>query len=62
MLIRPASSDEARPFGRLRQSMPGVFVEHTVDAASWAVVKLVQTRLADALILIGGAEKTEQAG
>lgn len=62
MLIRPASSEEARPFGRLRQSMPGVFVEHTVDAASWAVVKLVQTRLADALILIGGAEKTEQAG
>lgn len=62
MLIRPASSDEARPFGELRRSMPGVFVEHPVDAASWAVVKLVQTQLADAVILIGGAEKTEQAG
>ena len=29
---------------------------------AWAVVKVVQTRLADAVILIGGAEKTEQAG
>jgi len=62
MLIRPASSDGARSFGELRRSRPGVFVEHPVDAASWAVVKLVQTQLADALILIGGAEKTEQAG
>ena len=62
MLIRPASSSEVRPFAKLRESMPGVFVEHTVDAASWAVVKLVQTRLADAVVLIGGAEKTEQAG
>ena len=62
MLIRKASSDEPRLFADLRESMPGVFVEHTVDAASWAVVKLVQTRLADALILIGGAENTEQAG
>lgn len=62
MLIRKATSDEHRPFAQLRESIPGVFVEHTVDAASWAVVKLVQTRLADALILIGGAEKTEQAG
>jgi len=62
MLIRPKSSDQARPFLRLRQSNPGVFIEHQVDAASWAVVKLVQTQLADALILIGGAEKTEQAG
>ncbi len=62
MLVGKASSDESRPFARLRESTPGVFVEHTVDAESWAVVKLVQTRLADALILIGGAAKTEQAG
>jgi predicted nucleotide-binding protein len=62
MLIRPESSSEARPFGQFRQSMPGVFVEHSVDRASWAVVKVVQTRLADAVILIGGAEKAEQAG
>jgi hypothetical protein len=62
MLIHPTSSADARPFAKFRESMPGVFVAHTVDAASWAVVKLVQTRLADALILIGGAEKTEQAG
>jgi hypothetical protein len=62
MLIRPESSDQARPFLGLRQSNPGVFTEREVDSASWAVVKLVQTQLADALILIGGAEKTEQAG
>lgn len=63
MLIRPDSSDEARrPFLELRRSNPGVFIEHQVDAASWAAVKLVQMQLADAAILIGGAEKTEQAG
>ena len=63
MLIRPDSSDEPRrPFLNLRRSNPGVFIEHQVDAASWAAVKLVQMQLADAAILIGGAEKTEQAG
>lgn len=61
-LIRSESSGEKLPFGDLRRSKPGVFVEHEVDAASWAVVKLVQVQLADAVILIGGAEKTEQAG
>lgn len=63
MLVRLKSSDgQTRPFAELRASIPGVFVEHPVDAESWAVVKLVQTSLADAVILIGGAEKTEQAG
>jgi hypothetical protein len=62
MLIRPASSVDVRSFDTLRRSLPGVFVERPVDAASWAAVKLVQTQLADALILIGGADKTEQAG
>jgi Predicted nucleotide-binding protein containing TIR-like domain len=62
ILIRLESSQGPRIFDKLRRSHPGVFVEHPVDAASWAVVKLVQTRLADALILIGGAEKTEQVG
>jgi len=33
-----------------------------VDAASWAAVKLVQTQLADAVVLVGGAEKTQHAG
>jgi hypothetical protein len=42
--------------------MPGGIVEYPVDAASWSSVKLVQTHFADALILVGGAEKTEQAG
>jgi hypothetical protein len=63
MLIRPDSPDETRrTFLDLRTSNPGVFVEHQVDAKSWAAVKLVQIQLADAAILIGGAEKTEQAG
>jgi hypothetical protein len=61
-LIRPVSHDGSRSFDDLRRSRPGVLIEHVVDAASWAAVKLVQTRLADAVILIGGAEKTEQAG
>jgi len=62
MLIRPKSTDQEHSFATLRQSIPGVFVERQVDSASWAAVKLVQTQLADAVILIGGAEKTEQAG
>jgi hypothetical protein len=62
MLIRPESRDPERPFLEMRRSNPGVFIEHEVDSASWAAVKLVQTQLADAVILIGGAEKTEQAG
>ena len=62
MVIRSRIPDEEQPFAELRRSKPGVFVEHRVDAASWAAVKLVQVQLADAVILIGGAEKTEQAG
>jgi hypothetical protein len=62
MLIGAPSADPERPFIELRRENPGVFVERRVDANSWAAVKLVQTQLADALILIGGAEKTEQAG
>lgn len=46
----------------LQRLMPGLMVEYPVEASSWAAVKLVQTQLADALILVGGAEKTEQAG
>lgn len=62
MLVRPASSDDGRSFAELRRSIPGLLVQHPVDAASWAAVKLVQTQLADALILIGGGRNTEQAG
>jgi hypothetical protein len=62
MLVSPAFDGGPRAFDRLRRQRPGVLVEHGVDAESWAVVKLVQTKLADAVILIGGAAKTEQAG
>ena len=58
MLIRPPAAQQE--FRELRRSMPGVFVDHVVDAVSWAAVKLVQIQLADAAI--GGAEKTEQDG
>ena len=62
MVVRPQARDGSRSFDTWRRTHPGVFVELPVDAASWAVVKLVQTQLADALVLVGGAEKTEQAG
>ena len=42
--------------------MPGGIVEYSMDSTSWSAVKLLQTHFADALILVGGAEKTEQAG
>jgi hypothetical protein len=64
MMIRPAktSPNGRNSYAALHQSMPGGIVEYPVDAASWSSVKLVQTHFADALILVGGAEKTEQAG
>lgn len=66
LVVRAAGTDTgtgaARVFDSQRRSDPGVFVEHPLRVASQAVVKLVQTKLADAVILIGGAEHTEQAG
>lgn len=68
MLVRPESSDGRRSFLEQRKANPGVFIEHQVELSSashsdpWAAVKLVQTQLADAVILVGGAEKTELAG
>src|SRR5688572_32923903 len=38
MVIGPDPHSSTRPFLELRQSNPGVFVEHQVDAASWAAV------------------------
>lgn len=46
----------------MRRSNPGLFVERQADSQEWDAVKLIQTQLADAVILIGGAEKTQQAG
>lgn len=62
LVISPGPHDEKRPFRELRRSQPDAIVEYPVDAESWAEVKLVQTKLADALILVAGAEKTHQAG
>lgn len=64
MMIGPADelSGDKNSYATLHQLMPGGIVDYPVDAASWSSVKLVQTHLADALILMGGAEKTEQAG
>lgn len=62
MMIRPESRKEVRAFREVRRQLPGVVVPYEVDAASWAVVKFIQVELADAVILIGGAAKTEQAG
>jgi hypothetical protein len=61
-VVRLEDARATRPFDQLRRERPGVFVDHPIDAATMAVVKLVQTQLADAVVLIGGAEKTEQAG
>jgi len=61
-VVRLDEPGGTRPFDAARRERAGVFVDHLVDAASMAVVKLVQAQLADALMLIGGAEKTEQAG
>lgn len=63
MMIRPAGPPSTEQDAQaLHRSMPGGIVDYPVDAASWSSVKLVQAQLADALILVGGAEKTETAG
>ena len=60
IVIRPTAPEDL--FHDLRRRLPGVFVEQVVDAASWSVVKIVQIQQADAAILLGGAQRTEQAG
>jgi hypothetical protein len=62
LVVRAARSAAPGAFEPLRRSDPGVFTEQPVSAGSQAVVKLVQTKLADAVMLVGGAEHTEQAG
>jgi hypothetical protein len=64
LITRPSASTtrEENTLRQMQSAMPGLLVDYPVDASSWAAVKLVQTQLADALILVGGAEKTEQAG
>lgn len=64
LVIRPGASEwsEDAALLQMQRSLPGVILDYPVSAASWAAVKLVQTHLADALILVGGAEKTEHAG
>lgn len=65
LVVRATDSIEKtnRPaFDTWRRKHPGVFIEYPLAVGSHAVVKLVQTHLADAVILIGGAEHTEQAG
>lgn len=61
-LVRAAASDDTRPFAAERRDWPGLIVESPSEAGSQAVVKLMQTQMADAVILVGGAEHTEQAG
>ena len=60
-LKRPIRT-HAAAFDTQRRAHGGIFVDHRVDAASWAAVKLVQAQLADAVVLVGGAEKTQHAG
>jgi hypothetical protein len=66
LVIRPGEDDRARrevdEFLDVRRTRPGLVVPYDIDAASWAAVKFVQVQFADAVILVGGAEKTEQAG
>lgn len=62
LLVRTAASRGVRPFDAERRARPGLIVEPPNEAGSQSVVKLMQTQMADAVILVGGAEHTEQAG
>ncbi len=61
-VVRQDDSSTYLAFNDQRRAHGGIFVDHIVHGSSWAAVKLVQTQLADAVLLVGGAEKTEQAG
>jgi CAP12/Pycsar effector protein, TIR domain len=62
LVIRPRSTRERLSFDEARRSRPGLFVEEEVETTTWASVKVFQTKQADAVVLLGGAEKTQQAG
>lgn len=62
LVIRPRSTRDRLSFDEARRSRPGLFVEEEVETTTWAPVKVFQTKQADAVVLLGGAEKTQQAG
>lgn len=64
MMIRQEKTFAGRDgkYIELHQTLPGGIVDYPVDTASFGAVKQVQAHLADAVILVGGAHKTEQAG
>jgi hypothetical protein len=62
LVIRPRSTRDRLSFDEARRSRPGLFVEEEVETTSWASVKVFQTKRADAVVLLGGAVKTQQAG
>jgi predicted Rossmann-fold nucleotide-binding protein len=62
VIVRPPSTRDRRSFDEARRSRPGLFVEEEVETTTWASVKVFQTKLADAVVLLGGAENTQQAG
>jgi hypothetical protein len=51
-----------RSFDKVQRSHPGLIVEEEVETTTLASVKAFQTKRADAVVLLGGAEKTQQAG
>jgi predicted nucleotide-binding protein len=51
-----------RSFQEARRKWPGLFSDHPVPAIARASAKVLQTRQADAVILLGGVVKTHQAG
>jgi hypothetical protein len=61
-IIRPRSTRKRLSFEKARRSRPGLFIEEEVETTTWASVKVFQTKRADAVVLLGGAEKTQQAG
>ena len=67
MMIRALPTkvrSEAAPaaYIRLQDLPPGLAVDNPAEVMADTSLKLVQAHYADAMILLGGAEKTEQAG
>lgn len=62
LVIRPPHTGDEEPFAEHRRRRAGVFTTEEVGEKSWTHAKVLQTKRADAVVLLGGAAKTEQAG
>jgi hypothetical protein len=62
-ILAPRRKDtRAQPFATLRAQHPRLFIEFPSPADAWAPAKVFQVRFADAVVILAGAQGSQQAG